>query len=1046
MRRELHALHVLRLKEFIGRLGKGLVHADSVPLQARCRVSDTAVPFARRRAGRAAFRPIAAGAEWGHAWQSAWFHVTGRVPEGWAGTDVALRFNANGEALVFDGDGQPRYGLTGGSIFDGDYCKDIYRLHEPCRGGERVDLWIEATASGLFGIKREPGAGRLAPGRHGHYSGRLVTLELVRFDTAVWHLWLDMRVLLDLQAALPADAPRRVRLIEAMSRAIDVFGENRARAAAARAVLAQVMALPPNPADLDVTAVGHAHIDVGWLWPVRESIRKTARTFASQLALIERYPGYVFGASQPQLYAFVKEHYPALYARVKQAVKRGRWECQGAMWVEADCNVPSGESLARQILHGKNFFRDEFGVDVRNLWLPDVFGYSAALPQILRRAGVDFFLTQKLSWSVHNEFPFNTFRWRGIDGSEVVTHFPPENTYNGSLLPGPLLEAQRRFKENGLLDGFASLFGIGDGGGGPREEHVEQGLRCRALNGCPRVRFGTAESYFKRLRARAGDLESWEGELYLEKHRGTLTTQAAVKRGNRKLELKLRETEMFLAMLPLADYPRADLDRIWKRLLINQFHDILPGSSIRLVYEDTVPEHAAAMAECDRLIARAARRLLPARRDALTLMNSLGVPFTAPTLLPADWKGHTVLDAEGRELPAQDEAGGVAVAVTLPPYSLTTVRRGPARRRAPARAGAASRVLENDLIRYEFDERAVVTRIYDKQRRAELLAGGGQGNLLALYEDRPHNFDAWDVDIWYRRQFVENARPIAWRRCCDGPVRQGLRFELAVGAGSRLTQQVTLAAHSRRLDFETQADWREAHRMLRVSFATGVRAAEAACDIQYGYLRRPTHANTSWDMARFEVPAHRYVDLSDLEQGMALLNDCKYGYRIAGGVLDLNLLRSPTDPDPDADLGRHLFTYSLLPHAGTLVESDVMAQAAMLNQPPLALPGRSITRASALPCRLEAEGISLEVLKKAEKEECLVLRLVETRGCHSSGVLTLPAGSKLIPTDLMEWRDGRPLAAAGGQATVTLAPFEIRTYKVVPAVPRRPRKRVLRHN
>ncbi len=1031
MRRELQPLHLARVHEFMRRLENGRVFADRAPLSAVCRVTDEIVPFARRRADKAAFRPVAVGDKWGDAWQSAWFHVTGEGPAAGRGHDVALHFNVNGEALVFDADGCPLYGLTSQSVFAHDYGKDIFRLFEPCQGGERVDLWIEASASGLFGVNRKPWAERMAPERHGDYAGRVVSLELVRFDTTLWHYWLDLRVLRDLCEALPAGEPRRTRILTTLSRSIDVFAENRANAAAARATLRRALDVPPNPADLEVIAVGHAHIDTAWLWPMAETVRKTARTFASQLGLIARYPGYIFGASQPQLYAFVKRHYPALYAKIRQAVAEGRWECQGGMWVEADCNLTSGESLVRQILHGKNFFRDEFGVDVDNLWLPDVFGYSAALPQILRKAGIDFFLTQKISWNQHNEFPRNTFRWRGIDGSEVLAHFPPENTYNAALLPRSLREAQTRFKENDRLDSFISLFGIGDGGGGPREEHVEQGLRCAALNGAPRVRFGTAAEFFATLRPRAAELGTWVGELYLELHRGTLTSQAAVKRGNRKLELRLRETEMFLSLLPLAAYPREALDGVWKTLLVNQFHDILPGSSIRKVYEDTARDHARAMKECDRLTAWAAARLLQAEDDALTLFNSLGTPCTAPVVLPADWAGREVRDTAGRPVAVQTEGEHAVAAVTVPPYGFATLRRGGPTPTPPPPADLGL-VLENDLVRYEFAPDAVVTRILDKRTGRELLPAKGRGNLLSLYEDRPHNWDAWDIDIWYEGQLVEHARPVASATFCNGPVRRGLLFELAIGEGSRIRQRVTLPAGSRRLDFETQVDWRECHRMLRVSFDTRISVAEATCDIQYGYLRRPTHRNTSWDLARFEVAAHRYADISDLDEGMALLNDCKYGYRLADGTLDLNLLRSPTDPDPDADFGEHIFTYALLPHDGTLPDSEVIPQAAMLNQSPLLFPGRAPRRGLTLPCTIDSTGISMEVLKKAEKEECLVVRLVETRGRRSRGVLAVASGGRLVETNLMEWTDG-PALDASAPVELTLEPFEIRTYKIVAA-------------
>ena len=1029
MRRELHDLHVAHLREFLARLPEAIL-SDRAPLAATCRVTDSPVPFARRRGHPGESRPVRIGDVWGSAWQSAWFHLTGRVPRAWRGADVALRFDANGESLVFDASGCPRYGLTNGSVFSGEFRKDLCRLFEPCAGGEKVDLWIEAAAYGLFGINRHGDPRRDAPERHGNYTGRVVQMELVRLETEVWRYWLDIEVLFNLLESLEQESPRRNRLLETMLRSTDVFEvRGVAGVGEARRVLAGALEVPPNPADLSVTAVGHAHIDVGWLWPVEEGTRKAARTFASQIALIERYPGYIFGASQPHLYAEVKAHYPALFEKIRAAVAAGRWECQGAMWVEADCNVTGGESLVRQVLHGKNFFRDEFGVDVRNLWLPDVFGYSAALPQILRRAGVDAFLTQKISWNQHNTFPFNTFRWQGIDGTEIVTHFPPENTYNSNLLPGDLRAAQNRFKENGVLDGFISLFGIGDGGGGPREEHVEHGLRCRALNGAPRVAFGRADAFFDRLRAGADRLETWRGELYLEIHRGTYTTQARTKRGNRKLELRLRETEMFLSMLPLEHYPQAELDVVWKRLLTRQFHDILPGSSIHRVYEEAERQYAEGLAACDRLMARAARSLLRADADSVTLFNSLGTPFTAPFRLDASWKGHRILTADGAEVATQDEPDGVLVSLPLPPYSLTTLRRGAARRRAAPRPAPGARVLENALIRYTFSESAVITGIFDKVRNRELLPPGGRGNLLALYADRPHNYDAWEVDPWYEQARVGLARPVACAGLRAGPVRDTLDFDLAIGEQTTIRQRIGLSRESRRLTFETRVDWQEIHRMLRVSFDTGIDAPEAACEIQYGYLRRPTHRNTSWEMARFEVAAHRYVDLSDNQSGVALLNDCKYGHKLDGRCLDLNLLRSPVHPDPDADIGGQVFTYALLPHEGTLIASDVMAEAAMLNQPPVALHGRAARPGTALPCTLDGEGLSLEVLKKAEREACLVLRLVETRGCRARGVLTLPAGAELVETDIMEWNDG-PAHRGSRRVEVALSPFEIRTFKL----------------
>ncbi|MCE5325624.1 MAG: glycosyl hydrolase-related protein, partial [Planctomycetaceae bacterium] len=676
------------------------------------------------------------------------------------------------------------------------------------------------------------------------------------------------------------------------------------------------------------------------------------------------------------------------------------------------------------VLHGKNFFKDEFGIDVRNLWIPDVFGYSASMPQIMKRAGVDYFLTQKMSWSQFNKFPHTTFRWRGIDGSELLTHFPPENTYNSTLRPESMAAAEKNFRERDVLDEMMVLFGFGDGGGGPKAEHIERGRRQADLEGAPRVQFGTAQAFFDRLEKHRAAVPVWSGELYLELHRGTLTTQGRTKRGNRKLELALREAEYLCSCAGLAEYPQQEFDGFWKTLLVNQFHDIIPGSSIHKVYEQTEREHAEALSQCRGLTAQAAGSLLKDDDSAVTLVNTLNTPVVQSVVLPAGWDG-AVEDA-GRSVPVQQESdGSVVAAVELAPQRIVTLIKGQGSA-SPCRPQGL--VLENDLVRYELSAEGQVVAAYDKAARREILAAGGGGNVLTLYEDRPAAWDAWDIDIYYEQQVLETARAVALESLGAGPVRQGLRLVLAVGS-SRIEQSVYLAAGSKRLDFVTVVDWQERHRMLRTAFAVNVQSESAAFEIQYGYVRRNTHRNVSWDMARFEVAAQRWVDLSDNQYGVALLNDCKYGHKVHENVLDLNLLRSPTHPDPDADQGRHEVTYSLLPHEGALIDSDVMDQAAALNQPPLVLPGK---RAAAIrpPVIVSGKGVSLAVLKKAEKTDCLVLRLVETRGCRTEATVELAdAGAHLVECDVMEWTD---LADLGGPTVyVPLAPFEIRTFKIV---------------
>ncbi len=1006
-------LYLRRANQSATRLSRQIL-SDFHPLEATFALSKEPVPFAERCS--LAYVPVSEGAVWGHAWESAWFQVQGKVPEAWQGKEVVAQLGFGCEGLVFDASGTPVQGLTKGSVFVESFSRDLFPLHRCTKGGEAVSLWVETAANDMMGINRVFDAPRSSATRHGNYAATVSKLQLAVFQRDVYDLWNDMVVLNSLLKALPAKSARAARILKGLTLSVDRYADNPGNALACREILRPLLASPASASSVTAVAVGHAHIDTAWLWPVRESIRKSGRTFANQIALQEEYPDYVFGASQPAHYAMVKQHYPGLYEKIRKAVAGGRWELQGAMWVEADCNVISGESMVRQMIHGKNFFRDEFGVDVRNLWLPDVFGYSGAMPQIMKRAGVDYFLTTKLSWSQFNKFPYTTFMWRGIDGTSILTHFPPENNYNSQLAPESLMQAEQNFREKEVLDEMMVLFGVGDGGGGPKADHIEQGLRQRNLEGAPKITFGRADEFFARIARHAPDLPVWSGELYLELHRGTLTTQSRTKRGNRYLERALRDTEYLLACGDMESYPMETLDRLWKVLLLNQFHDIIPGSSIHMVYEQTEREHAAALAECRRLQQDAFGRCLRAADDSLTLINTLSMVWNQPVVLPEGWKG-----AKG--VPTQMEPDGTVVAqVTLLPQALHTLDRSDDAQNA---VPSVDLILENELVRYVFSEEGEIIEAVDKTAQREILVE--RGNVLTLYEDRPNSFDAWDIDIFYEDQALETARGIRHQSLGKGAVRQGLRFDLEIGA-SRMTQRIHLAGNSKRLDFHTEVDWNERHRMLRVAFPTSVRADTAAFDIQYGYVRRNTHRNLSWDMARFEVAAHKYADLSDNDYGVALLNDCKYGHKVLENVLDLNLLRSSTTPDPDADLGRHLFTYSLLPHAGTLIASDVIEEATRLNHPPVLAVGYG-QGAVVPPVVVAGPGVGLEVLKKAEKEDCLVIRLVERRGCQTKAQVSLARPDvKLVETDLLEWTDGE--AHSGSNIVIPMQPFEIRTFKV----------------
>lgn len=1020
-----------KIAHFHGELERQIL-GDRIPLSAVYHHSTVPVPLDQTR--ELPRVPIVEGELWGRTWESGYFLLTARVPEAWKGQSVAAWLDFGGEGLIYRPSGEPLYGITNGSAFAEHYSKDIYRLLPVCEGGEAVELWVEAAANYInYGLKAPPSpADRNDPGRHGSWEARVNKIRLCVFREEVWHFFLDMRYLMQLHKTLDPRSVRARRIERALFESTLAYRGDASNAGACRALLTPELQKPANASALTTTVVGHAHIDTAWLWRLGESHRKAVRTFASQIDLIRRYPGYVFGASAPQHHQWIKDEQPWLWEQIRQAVAEGRWEPQGAMWIEADCNLISGESMVRQILHGKNFWKDEFGVEVRNCWIPDVFGYSAAMPQILTKSGIDFFLTQKMCWSQVNRFPHHTFWWQGIDGSRVLSHLTAEPTYNSFCTPGVLAKAEKEFLENDILDEFITLMGMGDGGGGPKEEHLEHVLRGRDVEGVPKVRYGRADEFFQRLALRSSALETWVGELYLEYHRGTYTTQARTKLNNRRLEQRLRAVEALWSLLPLDAYPRAELDRVVKVLLLHQFHDIIPGSSIHAVYEDAEEAYAEAFAQLDGLEARAAQQLTKTEPDTVTLANVLSHEWTGTVALPAAGRW---VDQNGQPVAAQSEEGGTVGWVRLPALSLATFRRQSAFSEVPMpesadRSDPAETILENDEVFYRFDAEGRLVQALLKATGRSLLRPGETGNRLSLYEDVPHDYEAWELDYYYRQQWLEDARVTCFVRLPSGPVRQGLRWELTIGV-STVVQEVYLNRTGTSLEFHTEVDWREARRLLRVSFPLAVHTAEAVCDIQFGYAKRPTHSNTSWDAARFEVCAHRYVDLSDHGGGAALVNDSKYGYSIQNNVLDLALLRSPLHPDPDADVGRHRFRYDFVPHTGGLADSGIIEAAASVNQPPVVLEGAVKAGLDRWPFRVSGGTVSLEVVKKAEKDESWILRLVETRGRASRCRLEVGLSGVVRETDLMEWNDQAPLPPGTGW-DLEFSPFEIRTFRVVP--------------
>jgi alpha-mannosidase len=698
----------------------------------------------------------------------------------------------------------------------------------------------------------------------------------------------------------------------------------------------------------------------------------------------------------------MKEHYPDIYRGIGAKVASGQWEPVGAMWVEADCNLPSGEALARQLLHGKRFFMQEFGYETKELWLPDVFGYPGSLPQLIAEAGCDYFLTQKLSWNDTNKPEHHTFMWEGIDGTSIFTHFPPADTYNGDFSAGQLVWSAANFKDRLRSDRSLYLFGWGDGGGGPEPDMIEAARRLRTVEGAPRVELGTAREFFERTSAEAKDLTTWVGELYFELHRGTYTSQAWVKRLNRRAEQALREAETWSVVIG-DGYPAAELEAAWKSLLLNQFHDILPGSSIDWVYEEAERELAA----------------VGATAEAITERAVTGIAGSGQQLAVFNVNSHPrreIVDLGDRLRVVEAPACGWAV-------------QSDASVRSDQQVIVSDGAMENDLLRVRWDDRGLLTSIWDKEADREVLASGAFGNLLQLHDDNPAMWDAWDLDIDYRKTVTDITGLSARQVEQPGGLRGAVRFTREFGE-SRFSQRMVLDAASRVLRFECDVNWQESHKLLKVAFPVAVQSPQATYEIQFGHVSRPTHTNTSWDRARFEVCAQRWADLGEAGYGVALLNDCKYGYDILGSTIRLSLLRAPTHPDPTADRRWHRFTYALMPHPGHFRHAGVIEAAEDLNAPLRVVPSGLLAGSQRSLVELSTRQVIVEAIKRAEDSNAVVVRLYEAWGgrCRARLRTTVPAKRAWL-CDLLE-RERSEVEIHDGELELELSPFKILTLKL----------------
>lgn len=882
------------------------------------------------------------------------------------------------------------------------------------------------------------------------------TSKIVEISPKVMELYYDLTVPLHITSRLSEQDKRRIELEVAIEKTINAIDLRVPHCDcfynsiddALSIVKEEVYNKLSGHEDVIATSVGHTHIDVAWLWTVAQTRQKTVRSFATALKYMEDYPEYIFMSSQPQLYKFVKEHAPALYAQIKENVVQGRWEVEGGMWLEADCNLASGESLIRQFLHGKKFFKDEFGVDSKILWLPDVFGYSAALPQIMKLCGVDYFMTTKMSWNQFNRMPYDTFIWRGIDGSEVFTHMLTttgleapldtiKTTYNGSLHPSDVIGAWERYQQKEFNNDVLISYGFGDGGGGPTREMIEMGKRLSfGIRGAPKVRFGNSKQYFDNLYERTignKKLPRWVGELYLEYHRGTYTSMARNKRSNRKNELLLQDLEFISVLANDMPYPYKELHEMWENLLLNQFHDILPGTSIKEVYDVTKIEYTELNNKASTLL----HERLPVAAGVcgdLAVVNTLGFKRDDIVSIADNTKSEALICNEGNISICQTTHNGGKIA-----YVSGIPAKGVLGLKYAEKPETDNPIIidglniETPFYKAQFDKNGFIASLFHKESGREVLAGDVLGNELRVYEDRPMRWDNWDIEVYHTEKswVVNDTVVVKWLE--KGPVRATLLVERNF-LSSVISQKIHFYADIRRIDFETYVDWKQSQLLLKARFATDIKSPTATYDIQFGNVSRPTHTNTSWDEARFETCAHKWADLSEGGYGVSILNDCKYGHAIHDGVINLSLIKSGTYPYKTTDQEEHWFTYSLLPHTGTWQMGGTAESALCLNTPAYAFtiehPSDELPGSYSF-INTCSRNINIESIKKAESGDSVIVRMHEYENTRTNAVVTLHRkATKVFETDCLENRI-KEVAGNTNEFKVEIKPFEIKTFELM---------------
>ncbi|XP_068578630.1 alpha-mannosidase 2C1 isoform X1 [Cebidichthys violaceus] len=1013
---------------------RGRLYGDSCPLESLTSfLSSKRITFSE--AFQQTFAPHKVGDTFGPTWWTCWFKVTLKIPESWRGKEVHLLWESDGEAMVWR-DEQPVQGLTKEGEKTSYILSDCLRDEDP----HSVTLYVEVACNGLFGAGQ--GSMIAAPDPNRKFS--VQKAELVVFNRNVRELLTDFEMLIDIVKELGEGEQRGYQALFTVNEMVNLCDPSDPSSFSKAHSLAHTFFSQRNgDSQHTAHAMGHCHIDSAWLWPYEETIRKCGRSWVTVIRLMEKNPDFVFTCSQAQQFQWVKSWYPGLFSQIQHYVKKGQFIPVGGTWVEMDGNLPSGESMVRQFLEGQRFFNHEFGIHCKEFWLPDTFGYSAQLPQIMQGSGISNFLTQKLSWNLVNTFPHNTFFWEGLDGSKVLTHFPPGNSYEMKGKVEELVKTVKNNKDKGRANHSAVLFGFGDGGGGPTQLMLDRLHRVQDTDGLPKVQTSSPDKLFSQLQADSALLCTWTGELFLELHNGTYTTQAQIKRGNRQCEALLHDIEIASSLALCRNrtfqYPVEKLQELWRLLLLNQFHDVIPGSCIEMVVEDALRYYED--------IRRDGAALLHEAFGALgSTGNSTGVFNSLP------WERHEVIqiqDGAGRpglgmlyvyniivvvlqSTTAYLMLCGIcctAALVRVPSIGLTPVKdTQPVAPVSVTSQADGTILMENGILRTVVNKDGTLASLYLINANREAISDSFHGNQFVMFDDVPLYWDAWDVMDYHlqtRKPVLEVVQPP--HVVSSGGLRGSVSFTLRISDKSTIKQEIVMDAMCPYIKFNTEVKWAESHKFLKVEFPVQVRSPNATYEIQFGHLERPTHRNTSWDWARFEVWGHKWADLSEHNFGVALLNDCKYGYSVHKNTMTLSLLRAPKAPDVNADMGTHHFTYAVMPHTGSFQDASVIQCAYNLNFPLKPIQCTADTEPwSAF--SVSTAAVILETIKQAEdRKGALVVRLYESHGSSVTATLctTLPVREAWHCDFLERQYPTKPARITSEGVTLNFCPFQI---------------------